>query len=417
MNPVWLIMILLLLATYFAGIVISFNSSNKIRFELELNQNALVSKYVSLFFRTSHIFIIINKLGYLISIGFLSFYLIQYIHPGLSVEITAFPFQIASEVLIIIIIIIFCELLARTLFVIDANNTLKLLSIPTTIIYILLFPIAWMLTNCVKLLVFLKWEGKTPADFSLLQKQGTSPKLSEIPARNNKNNANSQEIRIFQKALVFSSVRIRDCMIPRTEIEAININAGIEELREKVINTGYSKIIVFRNSIDNIVGYVNAKELYKNPATIKEKLNPITFVPETMQANKLLHDFMQFHRSVAVVVDEYGGTSGLVTLEDIMEEIFGEIEDEHDTDDLVERQINPHEFVLSSRLEIEYLNSTYSLKIPESEEYDTLAGFILFHHQNLPKTNTIVKIEPFVFKILRVSNTRIELVHLEVKDE
>jgi Hemolysins and related proteins containing CBS domains len=206
-------------------------------------------------------------------------------------------------------------------------------------------------------------------------------------------------------------------MIPRTEIEAIPVNARMEDLRKKFISTGYSKIIVYRNTVDNIVGYVNSKELFKHPSTIKEKLNPVAFVPETMPASKLLHEFMQYHRSVAVVVDEYGGTSGLVTLEDIMEEIFGEIEDEHDTDDLLERQIKPNEYVFSSRLEIEYLNSKYGLKFPESEHYDTLAGFILFHHQNLPKPNTVIEIDNYTFKILRVSNTRIELVHLDVNDK
>jgi CBS domain containing-hemolysin-like protein len=228
------------------------------------------------------------------------------------------------------------------------------------------------------------------------------------------NHKNNQELTIFHNALLFSKVRIRDCMIPRTEVEAVELTTNIEELLKKFVSTGYSKVIVYQNSIDNIVGYISSKELFKHPKTIKEKLNPVAFVPETMPANKLLHEFMQHHRSIAVVVDEYGGTSGIVTLEDIIEEIFGEIEDEHDTDDLVEKQVNPNEFVLSGRLEIEYMNSKYGLDFPENEDYDTLAGFILYHYHNLPKPNTIIKIELYTFKILKVSNTRIELVHLKL---
>jgi len=227
-------------------------------------------------------------------------------------------------------------------------------------------------------------------------------------------NKEYQELKIFHNALLFSQVRIRDCMIPRTEIEAIDINASIEDLQNKFISTGYSKMIVYSEAIDNIVGYISSKQLFKLPATILEKISQISYVPETMPANKLLHEFMQYHRSIAVVVDEYGGTSGIITLEDIMEEIFGEIEDEHDTDDLVEKQINPDEFVLSSRLEIEYLNSRFGLNFPESEDYDTLAGFILYRHHSLPKPNEKITIDAYSFKILKVSNTRIELVYLKV---
>lgn len=227
-------------------------------------------------------------------------------------------------------------------------------------------------------------------------------------------NKNSQELKILQNALLFSNTRIRDCMIPRTEVESLEIGTSIEEAKSKFVDTGYSKLIVYQDNIDNIIGYFSSKEIFKRPANIGEKLSPITFVPETMPANRLLHEFMHDNRSIAVVVDEYGGTSGIVTLEDIMEEIFGDIEDEHDTDDLVERKVRNGEFVFSGRLEIEYLNSRYNLQIPESEDYDTLAGFIIYHHKNLPKVNDIVKIDLFSIKILKASNTRIDLVMLRI---
>ena len=245
---------------------------------------------------------------------------------------------------------------------------------------------------------------------------------SELYIPENQNSSSSegeytQEITILHNALLFSKTRVRDCMIPRTEMEAVDIEMNIDELREKFVSTGYSKIIVYRENIDNIEGYISSKELFKHPETISDKLNQVIFVPETMPANRLLHDFIQEHRSVAVVVDEYGGTSGMVTLEDIMEEIFGDIEDEHDTDDFIEKKLRNNEYILSGRLEIEHLNTHYGLQIPESEEYDTLAGYILYFRHNFPKANEIVKIDRFQFKILKVSSTKIELVLLKILSE
>jgi CBS domain containing-hemolysin-like protein len=417
MNQFWLLVLLLLLAIFFAGVQISFNSCNKLRFELEIKQSGLVSRIIPIYLKNPSFFIFANKIGYTLSVGMLAISFADLFYPYFynltSVPLLAFLIGIILTALIIIGI---AEFTAQTLFRIDPNLTLRVCAVPSFFFFVSFLPIVWLIINLLKFLLQMITPGKVPKESLIFGKPNTSQWLEGLPSRQDKNESNTQELKIFQKALVFSKVRIRDCMIPRTEIEAIHINAGIEELRKKFISSGYSKIIVYRNSIDHVVGYVNCKELFKHPATIKEKLNQITFVPETMQANRLLHDFMQYHRSAAVVVDEYGGTSGLVTLEDIMEEIFGEIKDEHDTDDLIEKQISPREYILSSRFEIEYLNTKYNLKIPESEDYDTLAGFILYNYQNLPKHNTVIKIENYVFKVLRVSQTRIELVHLEVKE-
>jgi CBS domain containing-hemolysin-like protein len=226
-----------------------------------------------------------------------------------------------------------------------------------------------------------------------------------------------REFKIFHNAQLFPKVRVRECMIPRTEIEAIDIRVSVEELRQKFITTGFSKLLIYDGSIDQIVGYISSKELFKKPETVAAKLTTVAFAPETMPANQLLHEFMQQHRTMAVVVDEYGGTSGLVTLEDIMEEIFGEIEDEHDTNDLIERVIKENEYVFSGRLEIEYLNSKYGLDIPEQEDYQTLAGYILFNRHNFPKIHDHFKILSFQFKILQATQTRIDLVHIVIDNE
>jgi len=222
------------------------------------------------------------------------------------------------------------------------------------------------------------------------------------------------EIKIFQNALDFSSVKLRDCMIPRTDIVAVEETDPITELKQKFIDTGVSKIIVYNDDIDNVIGYVHSRELFKNPSSVQSMVSPLTFVPETMSGNKMMQLFMQEHRSIAIVVDEYGGTSGLLTLEDLIEEIFGDIEDEHDKDNLVERKINENEYLFSGRLEIEYINETFGLNIPERDDYDTLAGFILYHYLNVPLTGEMIKIENFTFIIRKATNTRIDLVEIKV---
>ena len=222
------------------------------------------------------------------------------------------------------------------------------------------------------------------------------------------------EIKIFQNALDFSTVKLRDCMIPRTDIVAIEEKISIDELKQKFIDTGVSKIIVYNEDIDNVIGYVHSKELFKNPRSVQSMINHLAFVPETMSGNRMMQLFMQERRSIAIVVDEYGGTAGLLTLEDLIEEIFGDIEDEHDKDNLVARQTGENEYLFSGRLEIEYLNETFHLNIPEMDDYDTLAGFILYHHLNLPLAGEIIKIEPYTFIIKKLSNTRIDLVQMTV---
>lgn len=418
MNMLLFIVASLFFAMFFAGLEIAFVSCNKMKVELAIKQGSLNSQILLLFIKNSILFNTVITIGYYMSVVTLGISIVCAVHPLLlHLNFTPFWFILVEIMIVAFVIITLVEVLAQTLFRLEPNLALKVLAIPALFFFVFLLPLAWLLINGSKLLVRLLIPGKSPLVLSTFEKFNLTKWVSEFNSKQKEESENDQELKMFQNALVFSKVRIRDCMIPRTEIEAISINAGIEELRKKFISSGYSKIIVYRNSVDNIVGYVNSKELFKHPASIKEKLNQISFVPETMPASKLLHDFMQHHRTVAVVVDEYGGTSGLVTLEDIMEEIFGEIEDEHDTDDLVEKQVNPSEFIFSSRLEIEYLNSKYDLKIPESEEYDTLAGFILFHYHNLPKPNTTLEIGDFTFKILRVSRTRIELVFLAVKEK
>jgi CBS domain containing-hemolysin-like protein len=394
----------------------AFASSNKLRIELEIKNGSFSSRILHVFLKNSRIFGATLMIGFYVSVIFSVVCLYEFHH----IYIEGFVQNVFLSFLILLgISMMFTsgisELVAHTLFTVNPNKLLKVFYFPLLFFYVLFYPFSQTLAALSEIPRLMRSSQQNNDIVSNvfmrnIGKLSSSESKQEVDFQNKQ----LQELKIFQNALVFSKVRIRDCMIPRTELESIDISGTIEDLKKKFIDSGYSKIIVYSDSIDNIEGFVSSKELFKHPVSIKDKLSPVTFVPETMPANKLLHEFMQHHRSIAVVVDEYGGTSGMVTLEDIMEKIFGDIEDEHDTDDLIGKQIRPNEFVFSSRLEIEYLNATFGLKIPESEDYSTLAGYILYHNNNLPKPNEIINIDKFTFKILKVSHTRIELVLLKI---
>ena len=224
------------------------------------------------------------------------------------------------------------------------------------------------------------------------------------------------EVKLFRNALDFSKVKLREIMIPRTEMIVMDIHSDMKDLRQKFIETGYSRILFYENNIDNILGYIHHSTIFTNPDSIRPNLKKVAIVPETMPASKLLSNFIQQHRSIAIVVDEFGGTSGMVTSEDILEEIFGEIEDEHDTINLVDRKIGDDEYIFSARIELDSLNDRYNLGFPVDENFETLAGFILFNHESIPKINTVINIDQYRIKILKASNTRIELVNLKILD-
>ncbi|NOR76777.1 MAG: CBS domain-containing protein, partial [Draconibacterium sp.] len=224
------------------------------------------------------------------------------------------------------------------------------------------------------------------------------------------------EIKLFKNALDFSKVKLREIMVPRTEVEMLDIKSSINDLLQRFIETGYSRILFYDGNIDNIIGYVHSSVIFQNPEIIKPYLTNVLIVPETMPANKLLSTFIQEHRSIAIVVDEFGGTAGMVTSEDILEEIFGEIEDEHDTREIIEKKISDTEYILSGRSEIDLLNEKFLLSLPETEEFETLAGLILFYHESIPKINSLIKVGELHFKILKATNTKIELVKLTLPE-
>lgn len=321
---------------------------------------------------------------------------------GLFTEISVF---------IVLITFIFTVLAILTNIIVffNTNEVVKSFVIPYNILVIILLPFI-KITNFINKICYSNIENEDQRIIEF----NVSPLNPNLEMMEEDSKSESHEIQMIQNVIDFSSVRIRECMVPRTEIISVNIEENILGLKEIFTKSGLSKIIVYQNSLDNIVGYVHSYDLFKNPESMQSILRPILIVPETMQASQLLSMLISQHKSIAIVVDEFGGTSGMLTLEDIMEEIFGEINDELDENELIEKKLNQNEYVFSARLEIEYLNEKYNLNLPESEDYKTLNGLIFDFYENIPKKGNFIKIEKFYFQILEVSETRIELVKLKI---
>lgn len=313
------------------------------------------------------------------------------------------------------IILVTGEFIPKTLFKISPNGTLRFFAIPAFLCYIILYPISQLASFASECL--LRITG-TKINKEATNKAFTKVDLDYFIQSSIEDSKNQEgidtEIKIFRNALDFSNIKVRDCMIPRTEIIAIEINAGLDELKEEFIENGISKVIVYKDNIDNVVGYIHSSELFKPLSDWKENIRTIPIVPETMGAHKLMKILMQQKRSLAVVVDEFGGTSGIVSMEDLVEEILGDIEDEHDTNSTIAKKISDNEYILSGRLEIEKANEEFDLDLPEDDDYQTIGGLILHEFQSFPKVHEVITIDKFQFRIIKVTATKIELVKLKV---
>jgi CBS domain containing-hemolysin-like protein len=419
MNIILVILLSMLFSAFFSGMEIAFVASNKLRIELDRKQRIFGSEIIRIFTNNPGQYIATMLIGNNIALVTYGLFFSKLLNPSLT------PL-FGSDVLVLIvntaistgILLLFSEFLPKTVFVISPNFFLKLLSIPTLFFFWIFYPISKLtigVSNLFLRIFFKNRSGvKTREDlvfskvdldhFVNLSKQG---KEESGPYHHN--------IRIFQNALDFSSVKLRECMVPRTEIEAIESTAPLNELKEKFIETQHSRILVYQNSIDNIIGYFELKDIFKNPPDIISSVRKLAIVPETMAANKLLKVFVEEKKNVALVVDEFGGTSGMVTIEDVLEEIVGDIEDEHDVNELTEKVISGNEFIFSGRLEIDYLNEKYHLGLPEENDYETLAGMILYYHGSIPGNNDVIRVKKFVLRVLRSTSTRVELVNLKIE--
>jgi len=391
----------------------AFVSANKLRIELDKKQRSLGTTILSVFFNHPRQFIATMQTGNVLALVVFAVKMSESLFPGL--EYIGNQFLIISiEVLFTGIIILFVgEFLPKTFFRINPNMWLKIFSWILFFFYIILYPVAWITSYISFKIIHLLSPSKPENEQNKLFSRDDLNYLIQESFENNQNEQEiNHDVRIFQNALDFSKIKLRDCLVPRTEIIAVPIETTDEVLKQTFIETGFSKIPVYKDNIDNITGYIHASEMFEHLHEWRKHIRQIPVVPENMSAHKLMKMFMLQKKSIAVVVDEHGGTDGIVTLEDIIEEIFGEIEDEHDNRALVERKISDNEYMFSGRSEIEHINTKFGLNIPESDDYETIAGFILHHHQHFPKTNEIFHIENFTLKCIKVSNNRIELVRL-----
>ena len=411
------ILITLLFSAFFSGMEIAFVSSNKLRLEIDKKQGSFSSQVISIYTQNPGQYIVTMLIGNNIALVMYGIIMAMVLEPVIKSFTQSDSTILLIQTLISTLIILFtAEFLPKVLFRINSHGFLKVFSIPVFLFYLIFYPISKFTIAISHLIlrVFLKTRiAKNPED-QVFRKPDLGYLVSEDHSKDDTKEEKDAGIKMFQNALDFSNVKLRECMIPRTEIVALEEGAKIDELTQALIETGLSKVLIFKESIDNIVGYVNMKDLLGDVDKISPLILPLPIVPESMPANRLLKLFVEEKKNIALVVDEFGGTSGIVTIEDILEEIFGEIEDEHDTSELIDKKINDNEYLFSARLEIDYLNEKYKLGLPEQDNYETLAGLIFFHHESIPELNQVITIERFEFKVIKVSETRLELVHLEV---
>ena len=411
------ILITMLFSAFFSGMEIAFVSSNRMLAEMDCDRDKLTSKPLSIFYQHPNNFVSTMLVGNNIALVIYGILIARLfdstIFSGLpdSVQVTA------DTILSTVIVLFTGEFLPKSIFKSNPNYLLKFFAYPALVCYIVLWPVSRLATMLSHIL--LRLVGKRMPD----NEQGDAFSRIELDylVQSSINNAEKPEnieteVKIFQNALDFSETKVRDCMVPRTELCAVPDNCPTNELTQKSIESGKSKIIVYSEDIDHIIGYIHSSEMFRSPDNWRSHLRELSFVPETMTAQRLMQMFLQQKRSIGVVVDEFGGTAGIVCLEDIVEEIFGDIEDEHDNSKYIAKQVADNEYILSARLEIEKVNETFQISLPESDEYMTVGGLILNKYQNFPKVNEIITIDGnFTFKIIKMNTTKIELVKLTVK--
>jgi len=415
-----IIILCLILAALFSGMEIAFVSSNKIYLEIEKKQQNFISQILTKLTEKPSKFIASMLIGNTIVLVIYGFFMGELLMRW--IEHLGFNFTNLSNILIqttlsTLLVLITSEFLPKVFFQIYANSFIKFFALPAYFFYVLFYYISTFILWISDFILrkFFKTEGdQIPLFFSKIELGNyITEQMSTVEDHENMDS----EIQIFQNALEFSGVKARDIMTPRTEISAVEIHDSVTELKNKFIETGYSKILVYQNSLDDILGYVHSFELFKKPRSIKSILIPVEFVPETIFIKEVLDLLTKKRKSVAIVLDEYGGTSGIITIEDIVEELFGEIEDEHDeVETLIEKQLSEDAYLFSTRLDVEYINQTFKLNIPESDSYGTLGGFIVNYTKEIPQKGEQITIDKFHFTIEEATNKKIELVKLEVQE-
>ncbi|WP_445725603.1 hemolysin family protein [Flavobacterium sp.] len=411
-----IILITILLSAFFSGMEIAFISANKFQVELQKKKEGFTAKILKKITSNSSKFITTMLVGNNISLVIYSFFMGQLIVAFLPTMFNEFSMLLIQTLISTIIILVTAEFLPKAIFRIYANETLWVLAPLAYFFYIIFHFISNFITFIADFVLKHFFNSSNTKQQIIFSKEELGNYITEQLGHTKDSEDIDSEIQIFQNALEFNNLKAREIMIPRTEIKAVDIVESVENLKQMFIESGYSKILVYRGSLDEVLGYAHAFEMFKNPKNIKEILMPVEFVPESMLINNVLNILTLKKRSISVVLDEFGGTSGIITIEDIVEELFGEIVDEHDTVELLENEINGREFELSARLEVDYLNETYNLDIEENEAYETLGGFIVYHNEDIPKQDEIIEINNLHFKMLKVDSSKIMEVYLKVLD-
>ncbi len=417
MDSFTFILLTLLFSAFFSGMEIAFVTSNKLRFELDKKQRDLTSSILSIFYKYPQQYISTMLVGNNVSLVIYGLLMADVLTPWLKPIGNQFLITLFQTILATVIVLFTGEFLPKTIFRVNPNLWLRIFSWLLLLFYVLLYPISrfstWLSMGILKML---RVKISSTTEENVFSRIDLNYLIQETFESHQNEKELENEVKIFQNALDFSKVRLRDCSVPRTEIIALDYDTDVVTLKQTFIETGLSKIPIYRGDIDNIVGYIHSSEMFEHQNDWKKQINQIPIVPENMAAQKLMKLFMLQKKSIAVVVDEFGGTAGIITLEDIIEEIFGEIEDEHDNRGYMAEQTGEKEYIFSGRLEVKTANTKFNLQIPESDEYETIAGFILNNHQHFPKLNEVIRIEGFTIKCVKVTNNRIELVKMATGD-
>lgn len=415
-NAFFFLFVALVFSAFFSAMEIAFLASNRLKIEVDKTKGTLLSKLQTIFYRNESKIIAFILLGNNVSLvvyGISAAKLLGPVLTGWGIESEA-GLLLLQTLLSTILVLVVAEFIPKSLVQYNPNRFLKIGTFPLFVLYLILFvPTHIILAISWVVLKAFGYDQKT--NQKVFSKVDLEHFVDDISERMDSEEVSSEDMNLLKNALDFSNVKARDCMIPRTEIIAVDIDDSLETVMQLFIAKGLSKVIIYRDSIDNIIGYVHSYDLFKSPQSIKQILLPIHFVPSVTTGEELLSKFTEQSGNIAIVSDEYGGTAGMVTLEDVIEEIFGEIEDEHDKDNLVEEKLSETHFRFSARVEIDYLNEQYQLNIPESEDYETLGGLILFELANIPEKNSKLKMDGFSFVVEEVTDRRIEIVSVYLK--
>ncbi len=409
-----LVSVLLLFAFFFAAMEVAFVSANRLRIEIDKKQDSHFSHIIELYMENPAQYYSTMVIGNMVVIVLLAMLLSEIDVQCLPILPNAVVLLVGQVVVACVLYLLAGEVLPKLVFRHESGNLLKMISLPVSLFYYIFFLLSRLVFHISKLMANGMSHGKVTEDDKVFWGAVDWDELSEKQLDDVSDDDESNDVKMFRNALDFSDVKLRECMVPRPEIAAMSIDDTIDNLKKKFVDTGLSKIIIYKGSIDNIVGFAHSMSMFSKPVNIASITRDLPIVPEAMSANKLLALFIQNHRSMALVVDEFGGTSGIVTMEDILEEIVGDIQDEHDKKRYREHRISETHYQFSARLEIDYINEKYELELPESEEYETLAGLILAHYGAIPKVNDVVSFGNFRFTILRATTTKIELVDLVI---